>query len=587
MEYFIGRTRADLLRQHGIDQELDSPQESRILELIRTAPVPFGAIVPDGWLLDETGLYERRFSDREEESEPKRVSYEPIVISEVYENITNNSEGLTVSWCIGNQWKSVSHSRDYFMVANKIIDLSNTGFPVNSNNAKNVIKFITDFLACNRNILPFKHYTEQLGWTSNKSGFLLGEHFISGEGDDISFLPSDIGEQQLVEGFDSKGDLETWLQLTRRLIGYPKVMIGVYASFASVLSSIFNVGSFIFEWNGETSKGKTISMKVAASVWGNPSTDQGGIIKKWNVTPVNIERTASLLKNLPLFLDDTKDLSRSNQISGLIYNLASGQGKGRGSIKGSQKTKYWNTITFSTGEQKITSFTKDGGTAGRVLPITGLPFDNDDMETACLVEGIEMDLLECHGQAGQKWIRYLLENRASWSEWKVYFNQMRLYFLQQANGNSVVGRLAKYMAMIDTAAMLFNDCFSEAYDFRSMLDTVWHEVVTENAEVDRPLEALKTVYSWMVANKHKFKNDDWSDSYGIWNHEGIWDEVYIHPHILEELLSSKGYDPSSIFESWNNRQWLITQKDRGWKKQKTVKGVKSDYIVIRREALES
>ena len=163
------------------------------------------------------------------------------------------------------------------------------------------------------------------------------------------------------------------------LKGYPNVMIGVYASLASVLSHILKVDSFIFEWSGETSKGKTVTLKVAASVWGNPSTGQGGIIKKWNVTPVNIERTASLLNNLPLFLDDTKDLSRTKIISNLIYNLASGQGKGRGSIKGSQITRYWNNISFSTGEQKITTFTKDGGTAARVFPIVGLPFGKADV----------------------------------------------------------------------------------------------------------------------------------------------------------------------------------------------------------------
>jgi uncharacterized protein (DUF927 family) len=593
LEATNGKTKADILRESRIIELAkvtpfapieEQGKGTRVLKVMPLAPVPIGTIIPKGWMINENGLFQRRYNKDGEELEPKIVTYEPIVIVGIFDNLTDESEGLIVSWHNGREWKEIAHSRDIFMASNKIIDLSGFGFPVNSNNTKVLIQYLTDFYACNRTNLPFKSYSEQLGWINE--GFLLGNQYLSNVEKKILFHPADVGEKQIAEGFQAKGDIETWLDITDRIKEFPSVINGVYASLGSVISKILKVDSFIWEWSGDTSKGKTIALKMAASVWGKPTTEQGGIIKKWNVTPVNIERTASLLNNLPLFLDDTKDLARTNAVANLIYNLASGQGKGRGSTKGSQKTRYWNNITISTGEQKITTFTKDGGTAARVLPITGLPFGRADTETAQLVESIELDIQECYGVAGEVWIRYIQDNKKCWGDWKTLYLIASRQYSHQANGNSVVGRLAKYMGLINVAAYLFNDCFNKDYDYLSIINISWQRIVEENAEVDRPLQALKTVYSWMVANKHKFKNDHWADSYGTWNHEREWQEVYILPHILEELLSSKGYEPTSIIESWNNRGWLITQKSRGLKKQKTIRGVKTDYIAIRKEALE-
>jgi uncharacterized protein (DUF927 family) len=304
---------------------------------------------------------------------------------------------------------------------------------------------------------------------------------------------------------------------------------------------------------------------------------------------VNIERTASLLKNLPLFLDDTKDLSRTKEVSSLVYNLASGQGKGRGSVKGSQKTRYWNNITFSTGEQKITTFTKDGGTVGRVIPIANLPFGRADAETTQIVENIEMDLQECYGVAGEVWIRYILDNREQWNTWKAYYRTFRQILSQQANGNSVVARLAKYMALINTAAMLFDDCFETNYDYQSIVNTVWKKIVEENGEVDRPLQAVRAVYEWAVSNQIRFDDGNSfksNDDYGIWNPQSDWQEILFYPNQLSAYLEKQGYEPTSVTKSWSERDWLNISKDRGYRKQKKVKGLKINFISIKREALE-
>lgn len=560
-----------------------------MLNVLKTAPVPLSTTVPKNWMLNQDGVYRRLFSKSGEELEPRRITYKPIVISGKFKNVTDECEGLIVSWFDGRAWKESVRTRDYFMITNKITDLSSDGFPVNSNNAKDVIQYLTDFEEENGLNLPHKTYSEQLGWVGD--GFLYGNEYISTVlGEEVCALPADMGEKQVIEGLNKQGDIDKWLNIIDSLQGYPCVMIGIYASLASVLCSILKVDSFILEWSGDTSQGKTIALKIAASVWGCPSTSMGGIIKKWNITPVNIERTASLLNNLPLFLDDTKDLTRTKTISSLIYNVASGQGKGRGSTKGSQKTRYWNNITFSTGEQKITTFTKDGGTAARVLPITGLPFGKADPETAPIVESVDMELQDCYGVAGRKWIDYILKNKDGIDIWKLYYRSKRQLYLQRAHRSQVIGRLAKYIALIDTAAWLFNECFEKDYDYESFLGRVWDQILAENEEVDRPLQAVKSVFEWAVSNQVRFADGNGfktDNDYGIWESQSSdWKEIFFYPDQLSRFLVKEGYESRTIFKSWKSRGWLNLSKDRGNYKQKNIKGTRVDTISIKREFLE-
>lgn len=581
------KTDADILKERGIDKELN---KTRVLDVIKSAPVTLGTVIPKGWILAPDGLFKEQFSKDGEPTEPKRITYAPVVISNVYENISEESQGFSVAWLEGYQWHEVTQGQDVFMSNRKIIELAQYGFPVTSNNAKDLINYLHDFYGHNRNYLEKRRYAEQFGWI--EGGFLLGNRYLSTkENHSISFLPSDLGEKQLAQGFQSKGDINTWLGIIKRLEAYPRVLSGVYASLGSVLVSLLNCNPFIFELSGETSKGKTIALKVAASVWGNPTTNRGGIIKKWNTTPVAIERNASVLNHLPFFIDDTKDLSKSERIASLIYNLASGQGKGRGSLRGSQKQKYWSNITFSTGEQKITSFSKDGGTVGRVLSFEGLPFKDDSNETALFVKSIELDISECYGVAGEHWINYLNKHKDDFLDvWKMLFRTSQQIYTEQAQGNSVVGRLADYMALIYTTANIFNDCFDMQIDYEKALSEVWDDFISANAEVDRPKQAVQLTMQWAKSNQIRFQNQKaylTHDEIGYWDFDTpSWKEIYFTPYQLDDFLQKKGFEPSSIYESWNSRGWLIVSNGRGYRKQKKIKGVSSDYIAIKREALE-
>ena len=49
--------------------------------------------------------------------------------------------------------------------------------------------------------------------------------------------------------------------------------------------------------------------------------------------------------------DDTKRARRKSTIASVIYQVASGRGRGRGSIEGTRRTGAWKTVLLSSGDR--------------------------------------------------------------------------------------------------------------------------------------------------------------------------------------------------------------------------------------------
>ncbi|MED3861114.1 DUF927 domain-containing protein [Priestia megaterium] len=554
--------------------------ENAIKVTVPHAPVSNMAVQPTGFYISEDGIY---YIPAEEDKPYVLVSAELIFITGRYENVTDGTEGLIVSWFQDEKWKKVKLSRDHFMIQSKLVELSSIGFPVSTYNQRMMVKYLAAYERANRIAVPLQKASEQLGWM--EEGFLLGNEYI-GE-NKASFIGSDKGEEQFANNYREKGSVHEWIEMIDKVKNFPKVIAGVYASFASPLIHIFDSKTFIFEWSGETSKGKSISQKIAASVWGKP--DESGIIKKWRNTQVGLERLAALTNHLPLFLDDTKQ-ANAKTVANSVYNLAGGQGKGRGSTKGMQVTRQWKNIIFSTGEQVITAFSKDGGTAARVIPITGLPFEKADDESFLLVKGIEKDLKNQYGTVGKRFIQFLLDNRDQWENWQAMFDEKDLFYAERAKGNSIASRLAEYFAMIDTASQLFKLCFNLQWSDEPLL-MLWDEIISENKEVDRPKQALEDVMSWVYSNENKLfvRNGETifkpSDCIGKWNEEKD-EDLCLYSIKLENFLQSQGYEAGAVVKSWVQRGWLKCDKGRT-KKKVSVKGTKEWMYVIKIEEIDS
>lgn len=472
------------------------------------------------------------------------------------ESLTDGTQGLDVRWNSGNGTRTVSKPRSTFVDSKKIIDLADCGLPVHSGNARNLATYISRFESANEQNLKTRQVSNQLGWT--KGGFLLGDTFI-GDGD-VRFEPKDGGDAQIAKGFHVKGTMEGTLDVLNKIKPFPMVKMAMYAALSAPLLKKWGESPYIFELAGTTSRGKTTALRIAASLYGCPDESKPGFFKQWNATKVSLERYASIMNHLPLFIDDTKNGDADRVIKPIIYQFASGQGKGRGSLKGMQFSANWQTVMLSTGEQKITSFAKDGGAVARVLSLEGSPFTTADIASARLVQELNKQISEHYGHIAEPWIRFL--QTTDMKPWKKKFETVKDGYLQMARGDGEVAmRLSGITALIDVVGEMFDTCFGFNLHSTDELHNEWGTTVSSSTEMDRAQEALDDTLGWVDSRHQQFIKGDYSPYHGVLLGEIKKDKLIIIAVNLNDFLEAHGYPSRAIAKKWRDNGWLITRDD--------------------------
>ena len=572
-------------------QQGEQSQDRLVCDFLKNSPIPH-LIVPGDYKLEPeqtllTGILTA-----------ERVAHAAILVTGKARDVEGDSESVRLSWSRGNGWRHRLVDRATVANARLLTDLASFGYPVTSNQAKAQVDYISDLEAANFESLPSARTVNHLGWQSgNESSFLIGKelskasgseavvktvanpHSMEWSGGDVIFKANAPGDDQIVNGYGQKGSLEKWIDAVEAIQNYPRALTALYASFAAPLLAILDCPNFVVDLCSITSKGKTTAQRLAASVWGNPDErNPSAAITTWETTFVGVERLSAVICDLPLIMDDTKRAKRPEDIAKVLYMVTSGRGKTRGSLRGLQVTPVWQTVLITSGEQPVTSFTNDGGTRMRVLPIEGLPFERADNATGKIVDSLNLAIRQNYGLAGRLFIQRLIENKAHWPEIRAEYSRRVEAYINNAS-NEKAGRLAAYAAAIAQAGTLAHTYLELPFAFDDPIAKMWNEI---SGEADDPLgskKAMRFVISWANQNEHRFdgrldRNRDGGDltpSAGIvgkWDDGEDFESIAILPHVLETLLKEQKYHPEAIFREWAERGWLDT-KDEPEKKRFT------------------
>lgn len=480
---------------------------------------------------------------------------------------------LRVAWREDGRWHEHVAERETIMNVSKLVGLSAFGLPVHSANARAIMEYFARYEHVNRPHLPVEHITATLGWHEQRRVYLWGSQAIGSSESTLRFAPrgsssgrgGDGGDAQLSAGLHWSGAFGEWTKMIARMAPFPKALFAIYGALAAPLLSHLEVPTFFINWHSRTSLGKTTTLLAAASVCGKPDGPEG-LLQSWNTTQVNLERLCSVCNDLPVFLDDAKSGSVAN-IGALIYKIASGVGKGRGTITGRAGLDHWRTIILSTGEGRLVDSTSDGGAHGRVLELSGAPFVHGDQ--AALVTEIKAGVRTNFGFALPHFVSYLQQHREEADTWRMLHSKLRE---RLARGHSnVADRLAEYFAAVCITAELFHRSCQETGrplpwptpEFHE----IWPELVSATVQADTDVRALHHLFSWVQSHQESFygrhlETQDgsprvpaagWS---GKWENIPDWDEIAISPHVLAEVLQRAGYnDVEAIKRAWRERGW--------------------------------
>jgi hypothetical protein len=586
------------------------------------APAAHGTVVPARWKVNENGV-QRVGLNLDEEVLPT-----PLIITERLADDGDSTEWVKLSWRRDGDWKHHVCTRDVIATKRAITDLSKIGMPVNSLNADNVIAYLSDFENANLGVLPRVHVRQQLGWVDGQmSGFLWGREYITADepapaetaaqinpfattsdaphADAVAgpavfvFRGAAEGDEQAADAYKARGTLDGWRAAVGPALAYPVPRLALQASLGAPMLQLLadqGAANFTGDFCGETSSGKTTTLRLAVSAWGRADLNGGAsVMTTWQTTRVGAERRAGLVNGLPIARDDTKQARNPEEIAQFLYDIGSGRTRDRGTVKGLDRSTSFTTIMLTTGETRAVSHSGDGGTRARVLTLWVPPYEKADETTAALVKDINAGVLQHYGHAGPAFVRYVLRHRDQWPAWRQRYVQLRAEYLTRAQGNPVVGRLGDAFALITLTGELAAEALAMPTLAASPIEDLWGVLTAEASDADRATAALLHVYDWASANREEFHGAGEDQPHGGWaGHWGLsptyprWQFLGFMPKKLTDILRESGYDTDAVISSWKDRGWLLIDKSdtTGRYHQVSLEGQRPRVVAIRRHAFE-
>ncbi|GDX04840.1 DUF927 domain-containing protein [Buttiauxella sp. A111] len=224
-----------------------------------------------------------------------------------------------------------------------------------------------------------------------------------------------------VQGRDFRvmGTTEEWRQqISRYCVGNARVAFAVSLAFAAPLLRMVGVGGGGYHLKGESTDGKTTTMKVSASVCGG--TD---FWHTWRATGNALEGTASRRNDATLMLDEIREVD-GREAGNIAYMLANGQGKARARTDGSvRETNRWNLLFLSTGELSLVEHAANAGErtyAGVEVRMIQIPSDSGKYGVfeelhgfsggKALSEHLEQAVTQQHGAPFRDWLHHLTQD---------------------------------------------------------------------------------------------------------------------------------------------------------------------------------
>lgn len=312
------------------------------------------------WVADMSGV--KAFSDK---GGYRLACYHPILPEERLFNLETGTEKIKLAYYRDHKWKTKIVDKDMIASNTKIIKLAAYGISVTSESSKNLVSYLADVE--NLNDIPVSNSTSKFGWQ--------GTDFIPL--DETIKFDDESRFKELANSIKMAGSLEIWLDMVKKYRAnkeHCEPQVYMSASFASVLVSKLNVLPFIVNLWGFTGRGKTVALKMAASIWADPG--DGKYITDSYATQNAFEARLDVLNHLPLCLDDMSKVrdKMGGDFTDLVYLLCSGKGKDRSNIDlGINKAKTWSNTILSNMERPLATETMKGGAINRIIDFEMAP----------------------------------------------------------------------------------------------------------------------------------------------------------------------------------------------------------------------
>lgn len=296
---------------------------------------------------------------------------------------------------------------------------------------------------------------DKLGWHGEQ--YILPDGAIGSDGKQLIVYRSAHAINSTIA---QQGTLEQWRdELCKPLAEQSRFVFSIACAFAGQLLEPLGSDGGGFHIIGSSTMGKSLSLKTAASVWGKPDK----YVKTWRSTDNALEGTASEHNDSFLPLDEISECE-PKVVGKAVYMLANGQGKGRSTTTGHNRTaKTWRIIFLSNGEESLQNFMAQAGqktNAGIEVRVAHIDADaGKGLKTfnslvladtgAGQADKIKELSQAYYGAAGIAWLEYITSDKAATTATAKQF--VSDFMSQYSNLAPQAHRVAKRFAIVAAA----------------------------------------------------------------------------------------------------------------------------------------
>lgn len=440
------------------------------------------ALACGDWIANDAGIY--RLKQQGDIVKKEYACYMPVMPAAVLRNIETDTEKILLAFRrTKSQWSKCIFPRSTISNKNKIIELADRGIFVTSDTSAALVTYLGTCLANNAETIPIIQSVERLGWVDG----------VFVPYDEALTLDNDGQGAELAKAVHSKGTLQEWAEYIaplRKQSLYLQIVLA--AAFASVLISKVKTLPFVLHLWGGTGTGKTVALKVAASVWGNPEK----YMLTLNGTTNALMGTAALLHDLPLLADELQTIKLDTNFQNydkLIMQLTEGKDRARLTQQSTLKEqKTWNNCFIFTGEEPITQSNSGGGTKNRVI------------ELQCKEQIISngnavVNFIDSHyGSAGRAFIEHIASKPAETLQQE--FQELQRALLELSGSSAKQCAALALIALADAYAdeCIFKDRL-QALDLKQLAG-----IAKSLAEIDSAERAYRYIMDVIAANADYF-----------------------------------------------------------------------------------
>ena len=503
------------------------------------------------WIANDAGIY--RLKQQGDIVKKEYACHTPLLPVAVLRNIETDTEKIQLAYRrTKSQWSKCIFPRSTISNKNKVIELADRGISVTSDTAAALVTYLGTCLADNAETIDVITSVGRLGWVDGV--FVPYNEALT--------LDNDGQGAELAKAVHSKGTLEEWAEYItplREQSFYLQIVLA--AAFSSVLISKVKALPFVLHLWGGTGTGKTVALKVAASIWGDPEK----YMLTLNGTNNALMGAAALLHDLPLLADELQTIKLDTNFQNydkLIMQLTEGKDRARLTQQSTLKEqKTWNNCFIFTGEEPITQSNSGGGTKNRVI------------ELQCKKQIVKngnavVNFIDSHyGNAGRAFIEHIASK--SDEDMQQEFQTLQKALLELS------GSSAKQCAALALIALA--DAYAAECIFKNTLQVLdlkqLATIAKSLAEIDNAERAYRYIMDVIAANgdyfARKTQKSDGKECYYKPAYGACWGKITdnyiaINKTRITEELAKQCYSLNSVVDAWKNKGYIIARSDGRW-----------------------